>query len=592
MPVIKAFTLVELIIVITVLLILSTVVFYSVTWFIKEARDVSRFENLKRIDFWIELFVTEKWFYPEPDNAKEITFSWGQLWKQGVFWDNLLLTVWNLSGKPVDLVSLNDFAYSLANDKKQYELWAVLEWDDIVYNSIFPQTYARSKINVRSMVVWNYNWKVLNVFTWWLLYILAIPTVLSYDTTETDIVELTNRQTLAYKWYWNIASAYSWTVFKIDWWFEFDPSILVVYSGTYDNFINNESERINLLDNTQQAYSGWILDWDPNLDDILWVDIDLTNPSKETREEAYDLVTEDLNITLPIELTSGDDWLTYDLTNSLLDGDTRSITQDSVLNMWFATKNGVFTFEWNTWWSYTEADWLVDKDVRVVLESAAWHMCFATNKWISKFDWTTWIDYTESNWLIDDDVVAMIQDSSNIMWFGTKKWVSRFDWTNWTDYDKSDWLANKIVTWLAEDTSWHIWASTINWVSRFNGVNWITYNESNWLVDKSVLSVYADSVWNVWFGTINWISKFDWTTWTTYNEDDWLIDKYVNDIFEDSEWNMWFSTVAWASKFDWTTWTDYTINEWLADNDVQIIYEDNEWNIWFGTKKWVTIYFK
>lgn len=589
---IKAFTLLELMVVITILIIVSTVIFYSVTWFLKQSRDVSRFENLNRIKFWIELFVTEKWFYPKPNNPKNIIFSGWLLWTQWTFWDESLISIWNLSSKPVDLVSLNDFAYSLANDEKQYELWAVLEADELMFNSLFSKTFAKNKIPVRSMVVWNYNWLTLSVSTWWLVYVLWIPTILSYDTTENDIIKLIEKKTLAYRWYWNIASSYSWTVFQIDGWFDFDPSILILYSGTYENLINNESEWIKLLNNTQIAYSWTVLAWSNILDKILSVDIDLINPSKIVREIAYDLVINDLNLTLPIELTSWPNWLTYNITNSLLDSDTRSITQDTSLNFRFATKNWVSTFIWNTWWSYAESDWLVDKDVRVVIQASDWKMRFATNKWVSIYDWVNWSEYTITDWLIDNDVVDLFQDSSGNFWFATKKWVSKFNGTTWKNYDTKDWLANKIVTWITQWLWGDIWVSTIDWVSKFNWTKWTTYKESNWLIDKNVLSIFADKDWNIWFWTINWVSKFDWTNWIDYNQADWLIDKYVNDIYQDTDWNMWFATVAWASKFDWTTWENYTIDDWLADNDVQVIYQDIDWNMWFGTKDWVTIYFK
>ena len=589
---IRAFTLLELIVVITILSILGSIAFFSVNWFIKKARDISRLENLNIIDFWIELFVTEKWYYPEPDNASEIVFSGWLLWSQGTFWDSTRTKVWKINTKPVDLVSLNEFTYSLANDKKQYELWAVFEANEMLLDNFSFDTYAKSQILVKSMVVWNYNGLTLSVNTGWLVYILGLPTILSYDVEEKDIVNLISKKTLAYKWFWNIAASYTWTLFKIDWWFDFDPSLLVLFTWTYDTLLNNESEWINLLNNLQLAYSWTILAWATDLQQIMSVNIDVLNPSKIVRELAYDLVANQLNIQLPITLTSWANWITYDMTNSLLDSDTRSITQDSALNMWFATKNWISTFIWNTWWSYSEADWLINKDVRTVLEASNWDMLFATNKWISIFDGTTWIDYNKTDWLIDDDVVDLIQDSSWNFWFATKKWVSKFDGNIWTNYDTKDWVANKIVTWITEWLWWDIWISTIDWVSKFNWTTWISYNESDWLSDKNVLSIYTDALWNIWFWTINWVSKFNWTTWINYNESDWLINKYINDIYMDADLNMRFATSAWASMFDWINWISYTIVDWLADNDVQVIYQDVNLNMWFGTKKWVTIYFK
>mgnify|MGYP001942307539 CR=1 FL=1 len=588
----EAFSLIELIVVITILAILWSIAFFGVSWFLKKSRDVSRFENLNRIDFWIEVFVTKSWFYPQPDNVSNITFSWATLWSQWTFWDTVRRLVWILSEKPTDLVSWNEYAYSLANDRKQYELWTVLESDDIMLNSFTNKANASWNIPVRSLVVWNYNWLSLSTSTGWLIYVLALPTILSYDTTETDIIKLIDKKTLAYKWYWNIASSYDWTVFKIDWWFDYDPSIFVLYWWTYDNLINNESEWIQLLNNIQSSYSWTILEESPIFDSILWVEIDLLNPSKIVREIAYDLVNNQLDLDLPLELTSWPNWLTYDLSNSLLDNDTRSIAQDTSSNMWFATKNGVSTFIWNTWWSYAEADWLVNKDVRTVLQASAWEMWFATNKWISTLSGSVWTTYNKSDWLIDNDVVDLIQDSSWNFWFATKKWVSKYDGSSWHDYTTADGIANKIVTWITQSVWWDIRISTIDGVSKYDWVSWTTYDESDWLTNKNVNTIYSDTVWNIWFGTYDWVSKYDGATWTTYNEVDWLTDQFINDIYQDSDGNMWFATLNWASMYDGSTWKDYTIIDWLADKDVQVIFQDLDWNMWIGTKKWITIYFK
>lgn len=586
----QAFTLMELIVVITIFTILSTLAYVSVNWYIRKARDISRMENLRNIELWIELYVNKRWFYPEPENFKEIHYSWALLWTQWTYWKVLNRKIWTLSKKPIDLVSLNDFTYSLANDKRQYELAAIYEWEEIGYNNLITTTFASWKRLAKSMVIWNYNWFSLNVNTWSLVYILSLPTILSNDISETDITRIIEKRSLAYKWYWNLAESYSWTVFKTDWWFDFSPNIFVLYAWDYDDLINNESEWINVLKNTQLAYSWTVLASDGIISNITNIDIDTVNPSKEVRELAYDIVKNQLNINVPIVLTSWETWLTYDLWNSTLDGDIRSILQDSSLDMWFATKKWISTFIWNTWWAYTETDWLADKDVRSILEASSWKLWFATKKWISVYDWTNWNSLDKSDGLIDNDVVDLIEDSSWNFWFATKKWISMYDWSNWEDHKESDWIANKIVTWLSEQWG-DIWISTINWVSKFDGSNWVTYNESDWLVDKNVLNVFSDNSWNIWFWTINWVSKFDWTNWTSYQEVDWLIDKKINNIFQDNNWDMWFATAKWVSKFDWIDWTSFQEADWLADKDAQVIFQDNEDNIWIWTKKWVTIYF-
>lgn len=595
-----AFSLLELIVVITILAILWTISFFNLNWYISNSRDVVRLESIKNIDFSIELFSVEKWFFPKPTDGVDITYSWATLWTQWSFWDDNFANVQKLSKKPVDVLTSSDFSYSVSNDGREYEIWAVMEWDFLAQNKFISSTFAIWNVPARSLVMWEYNWKVLKTSTWWVAYILTIPTLLSYDISETDITKLIDKQTLAYKWFWNLPATYSGTIFKIDGWFEFDPNMLVIYSWDFSDLTNNENTWVTLLQNLQNSYSWTVLDWNPNFNELLSIDISDDWSSKEAKIFSYELVKNILKVNTPITITYWENWLTYDLSNILIDADTRSITQDSLWNLWFATKNWVSKFQWNIWVNYLESDWLADKDVRSVIQDASWNMWFATNKWVNEYDpisdiWTT---YVKQDGLVDDDVVSIIQDDSWDLWFSTKKWVSNYDITTdtWTNYDEADGLVNKIVTSSTEDSLWNIWFSTIDWVSKYDPIAdiWTNYNETDGLADKSVLSIYSDDIWNVWFGTINGASKYNviTDTWTNYNESDGLIDKFVQFIFEDIDGTMWFGTPSWISEFDWSNWNTFTTEDGLADNDVQVIYQDDAWNMWFGTKKWVTIYYK
>ena len=189
------FNLVELIIVITILAILWVVLFVKLDWFIKISRDTARFEELNRIKVALELFSVEKWYYPIPNNYTQISYSWSELWKQWVFWDDLLVTVWKLSKKSVDMYTWNDFTYSVSNKRNEYELWAVLEWNEIMQNNFFTQVLALWKVSARSLVVWEYNWKILDTNSWSTKYILAIPTLISNDLSDSNIDYIIDKQT-------------------------------------------------------------------------------------------------------------------------------------------------------------------------------------------------------------------------------------------------------------------------------------------------------------------------------------------------------------------------------------------------------------
>jgi len=603
-----AFTLIELIVIVSLLTILATISFFSVNWLIKKSRDVVRLENLNVIDDWIKFFKIKTWFYPQPDDYKVVSYSWLNLLQQWEFWDWVFTKIWLINKKPVDILTDNNFTYSLSYDKTEYEIWASIEWNGFEnyneYSFLLNDINASSKINWKSLVVWNYNWKILKYKSEDIIYLFSIPTIIIKDLSNLDLENIIFNQKLAYKWYWNLPASYSWTIFNMDWWFAFIPNLFLIYMWTEEDFVN-ESTRISLLKNLKEAYSWTILENEPWIVDIIDVEIDLENPSKKVKQISYDIINKELWINIPIIVDSWEDWLSYDLNDFILEADTRFINQDTSWNLWFATKQWVARFSNWDWEIYTEEDWLANKDTRTIIEDSKLFLWFATNKWVTKFNNAeneedeNWETYNQVNSeLIDNDVVDIAEDNSWNLWFATKKWVSMYDWTEFTNYQQNKtWLVNKIVTCITVDSINNLWFWTIDWVSKLYidenwDEYWETFDEKDWLIDKSVLSIYTDIDDNIWIWTIEWISKYTWTVFTNYTEEDWLIDKRIQKIYQDSDWIMWFWTIAWLSKFDWENWTNYTINNWLVDNDVQSIYEDSNWYLWVWTKKWVTIYYE
>ncbi len=137
---IKGFTLVELIIVITILVILATIAFVSFNWYTKTARDSSRITTIKNISKWIDSFFIKTWNVPNVDNQ---TATWVILWETLTYvwniWENItnLIWMWEI---PKDPLTWNNYVYGIDVNKKKYQIWWVIEdW-------------------VVSKVEWNYNW--------------------------------------------------------------------------------------------------------------------------------------------------------------------------------------------------------------------------------------------------------------------------------------------------------------------------------------------------------------------------------------------------------------------------------------------------
>ncbi len=125
----QAFTLVELIVVITILAILWTIWFVSYTWFMSTARDSNRFIQLEWIHNGLEIYKT-RWKLPLPDDSVTIYASWTIIWYQWNAWETVLNKIWYQKWwkDPLD-----DMYYTYYTDKKQQniELLWFLENDPV-----------------------------------------------------------------------------------------------------------------------------------------------------------------------------------------------------------------------------------------------------------------------------------------------------------------------------------------------------------------------------------------------------------------------------------------------------------------------------
>jgi prepilin-type N-terminal cleavage/methylation domain-containing protein len=266
----KGFTLVELIVVITILAILWTIAFISLQWYSRDARDSVRIQDIANIKKSLEIFVTESWLYPNPSDSVDITYSWWIVWSQWTVWDSVVENVWKLNKKPVDPVLATEYSYSRTNNKTEYELSGILEWWWTTHTNIFNQATAATPY--RALVGGNYNGQVLKVSTWWLDYILALPSITTTDTATTDIVTTTTNKSLVYNGEYNLPSNYSWIEwFTTTWWFEYAPADIVAFSWTTES-LTLWGSKIKLIENLQRAYSWSILSLKTDFTELLSID--------------------------------------------------------------------------------------------------------------------------------------------------------------------------------------------------------------------------------------------------------------------------------------------------------------------------------
>ncbi len=125
----NAFTLVELIITMTILAILWFVAYIMVYDYNKETRNSVRVTDVAIIETALELHFLDTWRYPDPDNYKEIydTSNWVLLWKQWEIWPNVIQNLNTLHELPDDPILYKKYSYSVSYNNKKFELWYLKE---------------------------------------------------------------------------------------------------------------------------------------------------------------------------------------------------------------------------------------------------------------------------------------------------------------------------------------------------------------------------------------------------------------------------------------------------------------------------------
>ncbi|QFR39424.1 type II secretion system protein [Candidatus Gracilibacteria bacterium 28_42_T64] len=136
----KAFTLVELIVTITILAILGTIAFISLQGYSKLARNSTRIVDMQSIKNVLELHVIKYGKYPLPDSSTLVTASGTNLWHTGEVATSIQTQVGRISKIPEDPLTGKYMNYSTTLNQKEYQL--MYDFEVTQQNNITNSTYA------------------------------------------------------------------------------------------------------------------------------------------------------------------------------------------------------------------------------------------------------------------------------------------------------------------------------------------------------------------------------------------------------------------------------------------------------------------
>jgi len=551
----SAFTLVELIVVITILAILWTIAFISLQWYTKTARDSTRISDLSTMKTWLELFNLDAGKYPLPTNSFTVTYSWSEVWTQWTFWETTTSNVEKLDKIPTDPLTSKEYTYSVTKTKQEFQLSWMFETTDLVLNNTLSQTNAWDII-ATAVVTWNYNWALTKTNSWTNCEILSVPSIISSQSSSTtDLTTILTNKWLVYNWFNNLPNNYASSKYNNEWWFDFTSNKLIVYSDTneckplFD--ANDNTARTTLVTNLQTAYTGtiiWISEWISNVSSL---DLsDLYSVNFFARSLVNNLFGWKLDIwKLPI---------------------ISPFTLPSDLTQIFANNN-----EWTENWNNN----LCDPSNISIIEVSPWTDTIYTANW-SSYTLQDNTIYKLSAWNYINNSLLTLWNCNAIIWDWNVNLYSNIQITFWWQIRSLLTKNNIILYWLNID-----WINDGIWGTHSANINWISFLSSN----TSIINVnsFNNSSGIYIDGLYNFLENIE-----LYNNYRWLyiLSDYskINNIFSyNNDFNI-YTNFANYNNFSNIDLYDSTTQYWLY------MAESNNNNLkniktYSNTRDWVLV---
>ena len=547
------FTLVELIVVITILAILGTIAFISLQWYSSQARDSTRISDLSSMKSSLELFNLDAWKYPIPTAWVDITYSGWTVWTQWTFWETVYANTDKLDKIPLDPITDKEYTYSITSKKTEFQLAWIIEWWDIAYNSNQANAWTTE---ATAYITWNYNWQMTKSLSWETCNVLAIPSIMTNNTSLTDLTQITSSWSFVYRWHKNLPSSFKWSKFKQDWWFDFTPNKILAYTDTWSCTVlsSNETEwitaRVNLLKWLQDAYTWTTIKNEWEIKNILALNIDINNPSEEVKNYAGNLVNNIFGSKIIASLTPWNTW-NNNITPAIIWSQSNPwLTCKDILDNW-----------WNVWdWQYWLDTWSWPFQVTCDMTSDWWGWTLASDfHYWDAYTFTWYIDDTKLKWYISDNIFSLIvRDEIVTATRSYKRYIknTNFKWSGAVIWDVWFWQAK---TKWSDPWVWDDWWNNKNLTQTFISYHTASNDAScrastDWkcnVVSAIHRTLEADDwnkyIWNWWTYYAYWNVYCGWLKITTEVMATWCSDTHWFSTF----WPEWRTTPAYYNNMTW-----------------------------------------
>ena len=584
----NAFTLIELLISITILSILATVAFNSYTWYLSSSRDSVRTIDIKGLNKSLRIFPLYNWFYPVPSDWEIISYSNASVWTQWIIWQSVIFLLDEVEKIPLDPLTWNKYSYSVTTSWKEYEIGAILENGSYSYNNILETANAWT-ISALAYTVWNFNWIVSQVRIWTTDYIISTPSIITSSIDKMENVILNN--SFVFDWLSNLPASYTWSDFNLEW----SNDLTFLNSSSYDPIVFNWCVSDLRQDENYDA-NRWVI---LNLQDLYsWTDI-------ANNKKIQNLLEIDTS-TWSTELLTYMEYLYNKLSVIPWCGEAiyYCTTQDYIhanYISWIATEiNQAWqtdswspcyytctdSYSWDDCATEPVEEWVCWIDNWTSQENTPINLCdgweltdftdnlvWSTYEWYCR--WTGWAAdspncsaYHIENWdCWYDHTLAFTTEPTNLCDAWTPSWVAD-SWTPWTWDWTCDWIGTNA-------TSENCWADHVE------SIDWVCWDDKDQdLVDEPTLLCNAWTTEWVSDGWVGWLWSWtcDWIDWwapasCTANHvappvnwvcwNDHESDQIEDPIYLCGAWTVELYNDGWENnQFTWEChWTDWWSDE-------------------------------
>lgn len=274
---------------------------------------------------------------------------------------------------------------------------------------------------------------------------------------------------------------------------------------------------------------------------------------------------------------------------------TRNILQDRKGTFWFASWEGIISYDGKTFTNHMNQDGLRRYHTFAVHEDRRGNLWFGTvGAGVYRYDGVAFRNFTTRDGLVNDRVCSIMEDSHGVIWIGTENGVSCIDGASLRNVTVTDGLQSGDVNCIIEGRDGRMWIAMRGDSYVYDGTTLARITNHDGLTFQNIRSIIQDQRGHIWLGGNDGLWRYDGATYTN------LSPKFIGFLYESRDGHIWVSAAgghegSGMSLYRVAAGASPAAGDQLAtihDENGQVfgILEDADGNIWFGTEYGATRY--